>query len=75
MASVAPPKATGARRIHVIAHSMGNRLVAESIRRLSYYYESGQIPKFNEIILTAPDIDAGRFRKRAVASSRSLPTG
>lgn len=57
---------TGARRIHLIAHSMGNRLVSEAIRRLSYHFENGEVPQFNEIILTAPDIDANYF-KTAIA--------
>lgn len=53
---------SGARRIHVIAHSMGNRLVTETLRRVSYHIHSGQLPKFNQVVLTAPDIDANYFR-------------
>ena len=64
MAGVA--KESGARRIHLIAHSMGNRIVSETLRRLSTHFETGELPKFNEVILTAPDIDANYF-KAAIA--------
>jgi esterase/lipase superfamily enzyme len=53
---------SGARRVHVIAHSMGNRLVVETLRKLSYHVQSEQLPKFSQVILTAPDIDADYFR-------------
>ncbi len=57
---------SGARRIHVVAHSMGNRLVTESLRKLTHHFASGQLPRFNQVILTAPDIDADYF-KTAIA--------
>lgn len=57
---------SGARKIHVVAHSMGNRLVAETLRKLSYHMASGQLPRFNQVVLTAPDIDADYF-KTAIA--------
>lgn len=53
---------SGARRIHVIAHSMGNRLVSEGLRQLSNSITAGRLPKLNQVILTAPDIDADYFR-------------
>lgn len=53
---------SGARKIHVIAHSMGNRLVTESLRRLAFQFTSGELPKFNQVILTAPDVDAEYFK-------------
>jgi esterase/lipase superfamily enzyme len=53
---------SGARRIHVVAHSMGNRLLTETLRKLSYHFSSGQLPRFNQVVLTAPDIDAEYFR-------------
>ncbi|HIF01021.1 MAG TPA: alpha/beta fold hydrolase [Planctomycetes bacterium] len=53
---------SGARRIHLIAHSMGNRVLTGVLRRLAYSYRSGNIPKFNEVILTAPDVDAETFK-------------
>ncbi|MFV0443097.1 MAG: alpha/beta hydrolase [Planctomycetaceae bacterium] len=60
MAGVA--RESGARHVHVIAHSMGNRLVTETLRKLSYHFRSGQLPRLNQVVLTAPDIDADYFR-------------
>lgn len=60
MAGVA--RESGARRIHVVAHSMGNRLVTETLRKLSYHFASGQLPRLNQLVLTAPDIDADYFQ-------------
>jgi esterase/lipase superfamily enzyme len=57
---------SGARRIHVVAHSMGNRLVSESLRKLSLHFASGQLPRLSQVVLTAPDIDADYF-KTAIA--------
>jgi esterase/lipase superfamily enzyme len=55
-------KQSGARRVHLIAHSMGNRVLTGVLRRLAYSKRSGDMPKFNEVILTAPDIDAETFK-------------
>jgi esterase/lipase superfamily enzyme len=57
---------SGARRIHLIAHSMGNRVVAAALRRLVEQCVNGRLPRFNEVILSAPDIDADYF-KTAIA--------
>jgi esterase/lipase superfamily enzyme len=57
---------SGARRIHLIAHSMGNRIVSAALRRLVEQCASGRLPRFNEVILSAPDIDADYF-KTAIA--------
>lgn len=57
---------SGARRVHLIAHSMGNRIVSGALRRLVDQCVTGRIPKFNEVILSAPDIDADYF-KAAIA--------
>ncbi len=55
---------SGATRIHLIAHSMGNRLLTRAVRQMVNKPFSGTVPKFNQIILTAPDIDAGVFREQ-----------
>ncbi len=55
-------KQSGARRVHLIAHSTGNRVLTGVLRRLAYSKRSGDMPKFNEVILTAPDIDAETFK-------------
>lgn len=49
---------SGASRIHLIAHSMGTRLLAGALEEL----KSETATQFNEIILAAPDIRAADFR-------------
>lgn len=53
---------SGALRIHVIAHSMGNRALVKILD--SCPSAIGQ-PLFNQIVLTAPDIDSGEFLQLA----------
>jgi esterase/lipase superfamily enzyme len=60
---------TGANRVNVVAHSMGNRLLARAARTV---VESGV--KLGQIVLAAPDIDAQLFTQLAVAYS-TLGTG
>jgi esterase/lipase superfamily enzyme len=55
---------SGAKRIHIIAHSMGNRAVCEALKELGA--DSGNNLKFNHLVLAAPDIDADTFRELAV---------
>lgn len=55
----------GAARIHVIAHSMGNRLVCEAVKALSY--DPANRIKLNHLVLAAPDIDADTFRELALS--------
>jgi esterase/lipase superfamily enzyme len=52
---------TEASRIHIIAHSMGNRALIKVLDSASVL---GQ-PLFNQIVLTAPDIDSGEFLQLA----------
>jgi len=53
---------SGARSVHLIAHSMGNRALTSALQALSYEMK-GSPPLFREVILTAPDIDADVFRR------------
>jgi esterase/lipase superfamily enzyme len=53
----------GAERIHIIAHSMGNRAVCEALRALSY--DRDLQLKLTHLVLAAPDIDAGTFTQLA----------
>lgn len=55
---------SGARKIHLIAHSMGNRVLSRALKNISQKLAvTGQRePLFNEVILTAPDIDAQVFK-------------
>ncbi len=55
-------KQSGAQSVHLIAHSMGNRALTSALRELSSEMQ-GAPPLFNEVVLTAPDIDAEIFRR------------
>jgi esterase/lipase superfamily enzyme len=55
---------TDAKKIHLIAHSMGNRLLTRALRSLIRQSDiKSRLPVFNQIILAAPDIDARLFEK------------
>jgi esterase/lipase superfamily enzyme len=51
---------SGAERIHLIAHSMGNRALTSALRDLALSRGSAG-PSFDEVVLTAPDVDADVF--------------
>lgn len=53
---------TGAERVHLIAHSMGNRLLTDALKSLVDQGFNKDF-LFNQIILAAPDIDAEVFVK------------
>ena len=59
---------SGAVRIHIIAHSMGNRAVCDALKALSY--DQGNSVKFNHLVLAAPDIDAETFQELATTLQR-----
>ncbi len=64
---------SGAQRIHLIAHSMGNRVLTTALQQLAARStESTAAPPFNQVVLTAPDIDADVFRRDIVPAI--LPT-
>jgi esterase/lipase superfamily enzyme len=48
----------GNAKIHILAHSMGTRALANALRDISFLYDS---PQFKNVILAAPDIDAEVF--------------
>jgi esterase/lipase superfamily enzyme len=54
----------GAERIHIFAHSMGNRAVCDALKAISHDVNSNV--KFNHLVLAAADIDADTFRELAV---------
>lgn len=54
---------SGAARIHIIAHSMGNRAVCDALKTLSY--DTSSALKLNHLVLAAPDIDAETFQELA----------
>lgn len=55
---------TALQDISIIAHSMGNRVLASSLEKLSLRTAP---PFFRNIILAAPDVDRGLFRSLAPA--------
>jgi esterase/lipase superfamily enzyme len=60
---------SGVKTIHVIAHSMGNRIVSHALQLL--YENESKNCRMRHIVLTAPDIDADTFKEMA-AAVRSL---
>jgi esterase/lipase superfamily enzyme len=52
---------SGAAAINVVGHSMGNRVLARAFQQLP----PGPTPQFNQVLLTAPDIDVEVFRELA----------
>lgn len=59
LADLAAQGASGA-RIHLVAHSMGNRALTNVLRTLA---TESSTPIFSEVVLTAPDIDAEVFER------------
>ncbi len=51
---------SGATRIHLIAHSMGNRAMTDALELFALRYK-GKRPAFDQVLFTAPDLDAGLF--------------
>jgi len=56
---------TGATSVHIIAHSMGNRLLARTLERMAA--KAGIKGRFRNIVLAAPDIDRDVFGQLAAA--------
>ncbi|WP_448953100.1 alpha/beta hydrolase [Labrys neptuniae] len=52
----------GVRRIHIIAHSMGNWLAVETLRQAKIRGNSPFVSKLGEVLLMSPDIDVDVFR-------------
>jgi esterase/lipase superfamily enzyme len=51
---------SGARRIHLIGHSMGNRALTDALE-LYALRQREKLPSFDQVLFTAPDLDAGLF--------------
>jgi len=58
---------TSAQRVHLIAHSMGNKALVNALDRMSM----PSTRKFAQIVLTAPDMDADTFVQLADAIKRN----
>jgi esterase/lipase superfamily enzyme len=57
---------SGANTVHIVAHSMGSRLLISALNQLNL---EGFAPptRFHQVVLAAPDVDADTFRQLAVA--------
>ncbi len=55
---------SGATRIHLIAHSMGNRALTDALE-LYALRNAGKPAPFDQVLFTAPDLDAGLFAEMA----------
>ena len=51
----------GAEKVHVIAHSMGNRGLLRTLQRIAANAETRGKVKFDQIFLAAPDVDCDLF--------------
>ena len=55
---------SGARRIHLIAHSMGNRALTDALELFALRRAStADAAVFEQVLFTAPDMDAGLFNE------------
>ncbi len=57
---------SGAKRIHIVAHSMGNRVLAGALRSMPPESRIKNREMFREIVLAAPDIDSRVFRTQVL---------
>jgi esterase/lipase superfamily enzyme len=60
----------GFSRVHLVAHSMGNRVVTEGLRRLDPSTLPAGSAELVETVFAAPDVDAETFRKFAAKFHR-----
>lgn len=51
---------SGATRVHLIGHSMGNRALTDALELFALRHR-GDRPAFDQVLFTAPDLDAGLF--------------
>ena len=56
---------TGAERIHVVAHSMGNRYLLDALELMAHEVPADRRrPMFQQMVFAAPDVDADDFTDR-----------
>ncbi len=61
---------SGASRVHLIAHSMGNRAVLRAVHRIADEARRRVDVRFGQIMLAAADVDARQFLQRCAAYPR-----
>lgn len=57
---------SGAKRVHIIAHSMGNRVLAGALRSMDSTVQARNKAVFRELVLAAPDIDSRVFQSQVL---------
>jgi esterase/lipase superfamily enzyme len=62
---------TGAQRVHLVAHSMGNRVLERALDVIAAR-TPGRPPMFNEVVFAAPDVGVDEFE---ATFPRIVPTG
>ncbi len=58
---------SGAEKIHIIAHSMGNRGLLRAMQRILAQVQAGSEISFGQVFLAAPDVDLDIFQELAQA--------
>jgi len=58
---VSVARRSGARRVHVIAHSMGNRALLRAVNRIAQNAGAAAGKPFTQIVVAAADVDRGTF--------------
>lgn len=64
----------GADRIHIVAHSMGNRFLAAALEQFAQIYPDPPEPLFDQVVWASPDVDAEAFMGQ-VPALRHLAAG
>ncbi len=54
---------SGARRVHVIAHSMGNRALLRAVHQITQQAEHRSGVRFGQVILAAADVNSRKFQE------------
>lgn len=57
--------------VHLIAHSMGNRALARAVHSIATEQRTSPHPRFQQIVLAAPDVDLGVFKQLAEAMKKA----
>lgn len=55
---------SGAKRVHIIAHSMGNRVLAGALRSMDSLAQARNRQVFRELVMAAPDVDTRVFQNQ-----------
>ncbi|MGW0423281.1 alpha/beta hydrolase [Streptomyces sp. NPDC003015] len=56
---------TGSRRVHIVAHSMGNRILTDALTAVDGTLLPPGSARLGQVIFAAPDVDSGVFVQRA----------